>query len=149
METTGRYDFTLAIYKHVHSLLLSSWFLYIQSFIFFLHSRGHLSYHQMEASYTQDRYILTITTNSKKIIMRISKHLTWKNNSSSNLLSYIFSVLINMLPVSCILFIFKSTDRILIFPSLNLEVPLQYTTRINHFTYNFLLKDWFGYSNYK
>jgi hypothetical protein len=53
-----------------------------------------------------------------------------------------------MLPVSCILFIFKSTYRVLIFPSLNLEVPLQYTTWINHFTYNFLLKVWFGYSNY-
>jgi hypothetical protein len=50
------YNFTVALmYKHVNSLCH-----YI--FLVSLHSRGRLSYHPMETSYTQDRYILTIVS---------------------------------------------------------------------------------------
>jgi hypothetical protein len=50
--------------------------------------------------------------------MSVSKHLIWKTSISHyavNLLSYISSVLINLLSVDCVLFIFKSTNKVLIF----------------------------------
>lgn len=51
------------IYKHVHSLFHYIFVTSLHSIIYFLlHSRGCLSYHLMEAYYTQDRYILTIST---------------------------------------------------------------------------------------
>jgi hypothetical protein len=81
--------------------------------------------------------------------MSVSKHLIWKTSISHyavNLLSYISSVLINLLSVDCVLFIFKSTNKVLIFLLLNLLLSLQCITLVNHCTYYFLLKRSLGNS---